>query len=45
MKHHYVPRFLMRRWTGEDGRLFSFSRRNRRIVCARRAPEHTGYVL
>ena len=33
----------MRRWTGEDGRLFSFSQRAGRTVCARRAPEHTGY--
>ena len=43
MKHHYVPQFLLSRWTDETGRLFSFSRRNGRLVCSRRTPKSTGY--
>lgn len=43
MKHHYVPRFLLNRWTDTSGRLFSFSRQNGRLVCSRRTPKSTGY--
>lgn len=43
MKHHYVPQFLLSRWTDDAGRLFSFSRRNGRLVCSRRTPKSTGY--
>lgn len=43
MKHHYVPQFLLSRWTDDTGRLFSFSRRNGRLVCSRRTPKSTGY--
>lgn len=43
MKHHYVPQFLLSRWTDDAGRFFSFSRRNGRLVCSRRTPKSTGY--
>ena len=43
MKHHYVPQFLLRRWTDDRGRLFSFSVRNGALVCSRRTPKSTGY--
>jgi len=43
MKHHYVPQFLMRRWTNEAGRLYGFALRNGNLVCKARAPEYTGY--
>lgn len=43
MRHHYVPQFLLSRWTDDTGRLFSFSQRNGRLVCSRRTPKSTGY--
>lgn len=43
MKHHYVPQFLLSRWTDDSGRLFSFSKQNGRLVCSRRTPKSTGY--
>jgi hypothetical protein len=43
VKHHYVPQFLLRRWTNETGRLHCFSVRNGRLVCSERAPEYTGF--
>lgn len=43
MKHHYVPQFLLRRWTGADGKLQIFAVRNGKLVCKSRTPEYTGY--
>lgn len=43
MKHHYVPKFLLKRWTDASGRLFNFSKQNGRLVCSRRTPKSTGY--
>jgi len=43
VKHHYVPQFLLRRWTNAAGKLRIFMIRNRRFVCKERAPEYTGF--
>lgn len=43
MKHHYVPQFLLRRWTNAAGKLHVFSIRNGGLVCSEHAPEYTGY--
>lgn len=43
MKHHYVPQFLLRRWTSATGKLRIYSVRNGRLVGTDRAPEYTGY--
>ena len=43
MKHHYVPQFLLRRWTNAVGRLHVFKVRAGRVVCDEHSPEYTGY--
>lgn len=43
VKHHYVPQFLLRRWTSAAGKLRVFAIRNGQLVCSERAPEYTGY--
>lgn len=44
MRHHYVPQFLLRRWTNTSGKLHVFSQRNGRLVNTERAPRSTGFV-
>lgn len=44
LKHHHLPVFYLKRWTGEDGRLCQFSRPRNEIVSRRRHPAQTGYV-
>ena len=44
MRHHYVPQFLLRRWTNDVGKLQVFSQRNGRLVNTERAPRSTGFV-
>nr|WP_281288893.1 DUF4238 domain-containing protein [Sphingomonas xanthus] len=43
MKHHYVPQFLLRRWSNANGKLYVFAMCNGRLVCSERAPEYTGF--
>jgi hypothetical protein len=43
-KHHYVPRFYLKRWTGEDGKLCEFSKPNGRVVPRRVYPAETGFT-
>src|SRR6266702_584623 len=44
VKHHHLPVFYLKRWTGEDGQLCQFSRPHQEIVSHRRYPAQTGYV-
>jgi hypothetical protein len=43
-KHHYIPVFYLKKWTGPDGRLCEFSRPYDRIKARRVHPEGTAYV-
>lgn len=43
MRHHYVPQFLLNRWTNAAGKLRMFTIQNGRIVASLRAPKYTGY--
>lgn len=44
-RHHYIPRFYLKRWT-TDGRLWEYARRHRGSVCARQtATKGTGWQL
>jgi hypothetical protein len=45
VKHHYVPQFLLRRWTDATGKLKIFSVRNGRLVSKAHTPEYTGYEI
>jgi hypothetical protein len=42
-KHHYVPVFYLRQWTGTDGRLCEYRRVSHKIVTRRTFPDGTGY--
>jgi hypothetical protein len=42
-KHHYVPKFYLKRWAGDDGRLCEFSRPHSEIKPKRRYPDGTAY--
>lgn len=43
-KHHYIPEFLLRRWTGEDGKLERFDRPiPTKIMVRRVSPSETGF--
>jgi hypothetical protein len=43
-KHHYLPVFYLKQWTGLDGRLCQFSRPYDRVKPRRVHPDGTGYV-
>jgi uncharacterized protein DUF4238 len=44
-RHHYIPKFYLRQWTGPDGRVCEFSQRYKGIVRPRMThPAGTGYV-
>lgn len=43
MKHHYVPQFLLRRWSNERGKVHVFAIRHGKLVSNERAPEYTGF--
>jgi hypothetical protein len=43
IKHHYLPVFYLRRWTGSDGRLFRYYRPHKEVVVSPVSPEHTGF--
>lgn len=45
MKHHYIPEFYTKRWTGPDNTLCVFmDRGDGQIVARRKSPKGTGYV-
>lgn len=43
-KHHYIPVFYLRQWTGADGRLCEFSKPYDRVKPRRVDPDGTAYV-
>jgi len=43
-KHHYIPVFYLKQWTGSDGRLCEYSRPYDRVKPRRVHPDGTGYV-
>jgi hypothetical protein len=43
-KHHYIPVFYLRQWTGGDKRLCEFSKPFDRVKPRRTHPDGTGYV-
>ena len=43
-KHHYIPVFYLRQWTGADGRLCEFSKPYDRVKPRRVNPDGTAYV-
>jgi hypothetical protein len=43
-RHHYIPVFYLKQWTGGDGRLCEFSRPYDRVKPRRVHPKSTGYV-
>lgn len=43
-KHHYIPVFYSKRWTGQDGRLCEYSRPYKVVKPRRTFPDGTGYV-
>lgn len=42
-KHHYIPCFYTKRWTGTDGKLCVYSRPYKEIVTYRKYPTAVGY--
>ncbi|ARO31722.1 hypothetical protein NXC14_CH03837 [Rhizobium sp. NXC14] len=42
-KHHYIPQFYMKRWTGGDGQLEIYEKHPRGVNNRRGAPKSTGY--
>ena len=43
MRHHYVPRFLLRAWTGDDGCLEFVRVDNQELRSRRRAPKSVAW--
>lgn len=44
IKHHYIPVFYSKRWTGQDGRLCEYSRPYKVVKPRRTFPDGTGYA-
>jgi hypothetical protein len=42
-KHHYIPKFYLKQWTGDDRRLSEFSKPRNEIFHRRKFPDATGY--
>lgn len=42
-KHHYIPEFYLKQWTGLDGRLCEYSRPHNVVVPRMKHPGATGY--
>ena len=42
-KHHFIPKFYLKRWTGTDGKLCEFCRRRQLVETRRCYPSATGY--
>ena len=43
-RHHYIPVFYLKQWTGSDGRLCEYSRPYKQTRAKRKHPSATGYV-
>lgn len=43
MRHHYVPQFLLRRWTNASGKLRTYTIRDGRLTFRDLGPKFTGY--
>jgi len=43
-RHHYIPVFYLKQWTGSDGRLCEYSRPHEVVRAKRKHPSATGYV-
>jgi hypothetical protein len=44
-KHHYIPVFYLKQWSGPDGRVTAFRRpHGDKVVATPKPPSHTGYV-
>jgi hypothetical protein len=43
-KHHYIPVFYLKQWTGQDGRLCEFSKPYDRVKAQRVHPDATAFV-
>ena len=43
MKHHYVPKFFLKRWANAVGKVNVFQIRDGRIFSQARSPEYTGF--
>jgi Protein of unknown function (DUF4238) len=44
IRHHYIPIFYLKQWTGTDGRLCEYSRPYKTVKAKRKYPAATGYV-
>jgi hypothetical protein len=44
VRHHYIPVFYLKRWTGADGKLCEYSRPHGQIIALRKAPKSTAFV-
>jgi len=42
-RHHFIPQFLSKLWTGKDGKLCEFSRPHKELVSRRKAPKAVGF--
>lgn len=45
MKHHYCPSFYTGHWKNENGKIFSYSIKNNKVVCHDITPQNTGYEI
>lgn len=43
-KHHYIPKFYLKQWTGADRKLSVFFKPYRQVEHRRKYPDETGYV-
>ncbi|MCP1843614.1 hypothetical protein ACVIHI_003468 [Bradyrhizobium sp. USDA 4524] len=43
-KHHYIPEFFLKQWTGSDGRLCEYARPYDKVKAQMKHPGGTGYV-
>jgi hypothetical protein len=43
-KHHYIPCFYLKQWTGGDGMICEFTRKWKKVKPRRTSTEGTGYV-
>jgi hypothetical protein len=44
MRHHYIPVFYSKRWSGDDDRICEFSRPHKKIHSQRVYPKQTGFL-
>ena len=43
-KHHFIPKFYLKRWAGSDRRLCEFTKPYNPVVARMTYPDGTGYV-